>query len=230
MEIWAILIILILIILIGVSIGGGLYLSRNSASDAQSTILNSFTQTFGDNPTAPINIPPLVCPVGKEINIIGAWIEVADPMNQCWSQGPSSVLKCYCGDSSACTNGASPASNPGNVCLNMNNYQNTVCNPNSKSYQGCRPRDVSAYFAEKCDGKQSINLSIDPTKDTWFGPWPCNLTLSGDPSQNTDLSTYNKLPVNDGLSAGSIPNSQNNNPVTPTQTQGYYIHGIYTCK
>ncbi len=115
--------------------------------------------------------------------------------------------------------------NPGQVCMAPDQYQgkfcslyplcsnvdknvtknvsNIICEPGSKSK--CRPRDSSAYLAAKCDGQTTCNITFDPTNsDSGFGPSPC------------------------------VPNINSNNlPITPGQggsyTQGYYVHGIYTC-
>lgn len=93
------------------------------------------------------------------------------------------------------------------LCSNVDRSQNTnvvntVCNPKSNS--GCRPRDASAYLAAKCDGKDSCPLLFDPTDpNSGFGPAPCDTRNTG------------QLPVTPG---------QNGN-----FSQGYYVHGLYTC-
>lgn len=82
------------------------------------------------------------------------------------------------------------------------NITNKVCGPNSQA--GCRPRDASAYLASKCDGKDICPLLFDPTDpNSGFGPAPC------------DTRSNNQLPITPG---------QNGN-----FSQGYYVHGLYTC-
>lgn len=75
-------------------------------------------------------------------------------------------------------------------------------NPNTNQ---CRPRDASAYLAGKCDGQATCPLLFNPSDPTsGFGPSPCNA--------DTDWS---KLPYTPGTGSN--------------YSQGYYVHGLYSC-
>lgn len=88
---------------------------------------------------------------------------------------------------------------------------NTVCDPNNTITTSiCRPRDASAYLAAKCDGKKTCVVQYDPENvQSGFGTRPCSSNVK------MGSSLYNKLP---NTPAGS-----------GNYTQGYYVHGIYTC-
>jgi len=112
------------------------------------------------------------------------------------------------------------------TCQNNKKGSNLVCSPGSPA--GCKPRDASAYLAKHCDDK---SVCLDNMTDRWspndiggvFGPLPCMIEAS---STSHD---YLSLPINVGWAGGSPPQSQSNIDNPATFTQGYYVHGIYTC-
>lgn len=108
----------------------------------------------------------------------------------------------------------------GPTCSNLNaSYENQTCvfsNPNTK----CRPRDASAYLAIECDGKQTCDISWNPSNPKYFGPLPCNIGVA-DPE-------YAGLPIIPGWN-GSKPAGGTGGPEKADFKQGYYVHGIFTC-
>lgn len=114
------------------------------------------------------------------------------------------------------------------TCQNTEKGSNVTCNPSNVNTR-CRPRDASAYLARHCDGK---NTCLDTTNNAWrpneiggiFGPLPCQIEASSDPS-----SDYMLLPINVGWAGGSPPQAQSSIDSPATFTQGYYVHGVYTC-
>lgn len=217
---WGALTIVLLIIVIGGLIASSYVLMKKNQNMALSTVIKPFGAQFDmKNPTAPIPLvssdgsPQITCPVGTKPNIIGAWIGVADPMGTCDPNGPIPSFVNYCSgkygppDASICKNGPS--------------FKNQMCNSSSAGYKGCRTRDVSAYFAQKCKESNSnkCELTIDTTKDKWFGPYPCN-SFPGD-------QIYDNLPISEGWSGGKSHGGSTPSPAS--ETQGYYVHGIYTC-
>lgn len=142
----------------------------------------------------------------------------------CITSGNSTTGKCTVNPGQSCM---APDQYKGQFCavyplcsnvvkLDVNNkiptsVVNTVCDPNNTVTTSiCRPRDASAYLAAKCDGQATCSLQYDPENvNSGFGTRPC------DASVKMGSSLYNKLP---NTPAGS-----------GTYTQGYYVHGIYTC-
>jgi len=118
------------------------------------------------------------------------------------------------------------------TCQNVEKGSNVACSP-ANNQTKCRPRDASAYLARHCDGK---NTCLDTMNDIWspntiggiFGPLPCNIEAVSDPN-NSSFSNYMSLPINVGWAGGSPPQAQSNIDAPATFTQGYYVHGIYTC-
>lgn len=98
-------------------------------------------------------------------------------------------------------------------------FQNTVCTSGN-----CKIRDASAYLANHCDGQSTC---LADASDRWipdvngaFGPLPCNI--------NTTDPEYSLLPIIPGWNAGGIPHG-GGTPVLANFSQGYYVHGLYTC-
>ncbi len=97
---------------------------------------------------------------------------------------------------------------------------------NSRCTQGdCKIRDASSYLAKHCDGNSqclgdSSDMWIPDTPGGAFGPLPCSI--------NTTDPDYTTLPVIPGWNAGVTPHG-GGTPVLANFSQGYYVHGIYTC-
>ncbi|MGV9200666.1 MAG: hypothetical protein ACOC4M_17800 [Promethearchaeia archaeon] len=144
-----------------------------------------------------------------------------------------------CGEGMKCVNGkceVDPGSGACMACIDgycasmptcsyVKDGLNTTCSPFQGDKFKCRPRDASAYLAKHCDGKDSclgpddVWLPQDPNGA--FGPLPCKIPArSGDPH-------YSTLPITTGWGGGAPNNGQGQ--VDPTFTQGYYVHGIYSC-
>lgn len=122
------------------------------------------------------------------------------------------------GTCTACSgvNGGNAANFP--LCANLDsNYQNTVCSASGSS--NCRFRDISAYLATECDGKTECNVTWDLSSPKYFGPLPCNLNMSS--------PDFPDLPIIPGWGGGTPSQGTKNSPAN--FTQGYYVHGIYTC-
>ena len=122
---------------------------------------------------------------------------------------------------------------PVEVCSNLNgSFQNTTC---ANGANNCAPRDASAYLAKACDGQQVCNATIS---SQYFGPFPCggtnfqnpgNMTTPGSCSSNqTASSGYCSLPYAPGTDPSFTP-ANAANPAGTTFSQGYMVHGLYTC-
>lgn len=108
------------------------------------------------------------------------------------------------------------------LCENTNSDGSNVVCLNQDVYI----RDVSGYMSKACDGKISCMASgdeiwkpNDPT--TIAGPLPCPI-----PAKSSDPN-YSRLPIVPGWN-GSTPSSGSS--ASPgTFSQGYSLHGLYTC-
>lgn len=131
-----------------------------------------------------------------------------------------------------------------NICdanRTQTNGQNPVCN--SQTGKGrCAVRDVSAYVAAQCEGKQScdldftqlgpspcaVNLPLPPAK----GGKGCNITIdaSGKVLINNITDEYCDLPFSYGF-PGGVPSSAGNNgtPSPANFNLGYVVHGLFSC-
>lgn len=106
MEIWAIIIILILVVIFGVMIGLTYWTEYTNSKSQQKNIIYPFSGFIDPSQTnkpvrltrAPGNQPQISCPVGTKVNIIGAWVEVNDPFGECAM--PGSTFRTTCGDDS----------------------------------------------------------------------------------------------------------------------------------
>ena len=115
------------------------------------------------------------------------------------------------------------------LCANTTNGLNDICSPSPEAGGDaffCRPRDATAYLAKHCDGKRECLGTPDDkwlpnTPDGPFGPLPCYI-----PAKSDDPN-YAKLPIVTGW-AGGAPNGGSEAAPT-TFSQGYYVHGVYTC-
>ncbi len=104
MEVWAIVVILILLIAVGGFIGLTIWTERENAKKQQNNIIYPFTGAINPKNTgkpvvltrAPDGRNQIECPVGTKINIIGAWVEVNDPFGECAT--PNSTFRATCGD------------------------------------------------------------------------------------------------------------------------------------
>lgn len=106
------------------------------------------------------------------------------------------------------------------ICSNINSVgQNAICNPTGAA--ACRPRDVSAWLAAECDGKQTCNISWNPASPKGFGPLPCRIS--------TTDTEYTKLPLIPGWDGSSPTAAKKPKAEQSIPKQGYYVHGIYTC-
>ena len=99
------------------------------------------------------------------------------------------------------------------LCSNLTgtdkNVINKVCT-SANSTSNCRPRDASSYLAAKCNGQTTCNITFDPVNpNSGFGPSPCSAAIK------PGTEGYTSLPITPGQ-GGSY-------------TQGYYVHGIYSC-
>lgn len=119
-----------------------------------------------------------------------------------------------------------------NVPLCANTSGNTVSglkgNDTCSSLAGrCKVRDASAHLAGWCDGKSTC---LGTAADKWlpnqpggpFGPLPCDI-----PAKSTDPD-YQYMPIIPGWNA-NVPPSGSSVGQPASFSQGYYVHGIYTC-
>lgn len=114
------------------------------------------------------------------------------------------------------------------ACSNVLGGLNSVCSPTRSDLNRCRPRDASAYLGRHCDGK---NVCLGNINDIWtpnsvnsvFGPLPCEIPA------NNQSDLYASLPISTGWAGGSPISSASGQSSPATFTQGYYVHGIYTC-
>ena len=120
------------------------------------------------------------------------------------------------------------------TCANLNGSgQNKACtNPN----YNCATRDSSAYLANMCDGKQVCDITWDPNnvQSSPFGPKPCTINVNwSDPNPTTGQfsNNYQKLPIEAGWYGGTPGTGENQGTSveSASYSQGYYVHGIYTC-
>jgi len=113
------------------------------------------------------------------------------------------------------------------LCMGVEDGLNGMCSPSKGDSKKCRPRDATAYLAAHCDGKQTC---LGDPSDVWtpktpggpFGPLPCQIPAS---SNNSD---YAQLPAINGWGGGT-PTGGAGDAEPVTFSQGYYVHGIYTC-
>lgn len=130
---------------------------------------------------------------------------------------------------------------PVEICNNLtynssiNNFQNATC---ANGANGCAPRDASAYLAKACNGQQTCAATITPD---FFGPYPCGSSTFTNPSTTGSggitgcsppttqvTSGYCSLPYTPGTDPSFTPT--NGSAAAPTSfSQGYMVHGIYTC-
>lgn len=199
-------------------------------------------------------VQQIQCPVGTVINIVAAWHEVYDPYGMCMA-APSEVLATSCGSQNGtitcsqdtdcgdvtmvCTSGkcaqkacsSDEDCGSGHRCNNgycaqsplcddlAPSFTNKYCSFTSPTYKQCRPRDVTTYVAKSCNGQTSCAVSLTPGTSKNFGSSPCQISPL-DPE-------YSALPNIPGWGGGTPTNGSSN--VAPTQSQGYYVHGIYSC-
>ena len=116
MEIWAIIVIMILVLALGGMIGLTYWTEYQNSKEQQNNILYPFSGFIDPTDTekpvrltrAPDGKPQLSCPTGSKINIVGAWVEVNDPFGEC--SVPGATFRATCGDDSnptvKCTNSA----------------------------------------------------------------------------------------------------------------------------
>lgn len=128
------------------------------------------------------------------------------------------------GSCMACVNGTC-SSFP--TCNYVTQGLNKTCSPFFGDVSRCRPRDASAYLANHCDGKQ---VCLANEGDYWdpnsvksvFGPLPCEI-----PASSTS-KTYATLPISTGWGGGTPTYGESGNSPA-TFSQGYKVHGIYSC-
>lgn len=111
-----------------------------------------------------------------------------------------------------------------NITSSGSSYSNATCSdPNNR----CKIRDASAHLAARCDGKtkclaDSTDVWIPSEPNGAFGPLPCDIK-----ADQSDI-TYQSLPVIPGWNQGSTP-AGGGQGKPASFSQGYYVHGIYTC-
>ena len=208
---------------------------------------NTLTRKDGTN--------QITCPVGKNIRILGSYFDVYDPYLECVADVKDGASKQFqktcqsiydnnkgtawfnCGLFNplyGCNCSGSPVPScdiatgaPGAACEcahtdPANGWRNCACS----NYEGnrhnfnCKSRDNSAYVAEACDGKNTCALPVDTSAGdasitSVLGPYPCSLSPSD--------SNYSLLPMVRG-------NQGINNTDNSTMSQGYYVHGLFTCE
>jgi len=158
------------------------------------------------------------CPIrpGSACNTPSDCNDPNENLMSCTSNGDGLSKSCTVNSGQVC---AAPDMTYGQFCSSYplcsntqgvaGNVTNKICdglNPNTM----CRPRDVSAYLAGKCDGQTTCNLTYDPQNpNSGFGPAPCNNSV------NVTSTNYTKLPIIPGQGG--------------SQTGGFGFHGIYTC-
>jgi len=131
------------------------------------------------------------------------------------------------------------------LCTNINNtteaqnLQNVVCGLGKNR---CKIRDASAYLAGKCDGKTTC---LGSPADIWspntpgghFGPLPCDIpaTISypcpteNDANKMCSNNDYQNMPITPGWNQSAVPAGGGKQGANASFSQGYYVHGIYTC-
>ena len=116
------------------------------------------------------------------------------------------------------------------LCMNIDNGLNKTCSPTFGDTYKCRPRDATAYLAEYCDGKSSCLTGSksstgadiwNPANPNIFGPLPCQIIAS------TKEPMYATLPIFPGWGGGAPTTGGTPNDIT--YSQGYYVHGVYSC-
>jgi hypothetical protein len=195
----------------------------------------------------------ITCPVGQHINIINARFEVNDFFSEC-TDSPNNLFSASCGRDSTnvkCKADSDCPASQGSVCkdgycvqaecstdevcmeltggnkkvkcingkcvnflqcnnLDSTDYNNLTCRPQSTT-GGCAPQNASAYLS-KCDGKNNCNVTLT---NEFFGPYPCSF----EPPESCDPNN----PTTDGYC--SLPWIESEGKFS----QGYYVHGLYTC-
>jgi hypothetical protein len=152
------------------------------------------------------------------------------------SNNPTGSYKCigpsgssYCLDTNVCLGITYSASGQS---FTPTGLVNPVCTPNNQTTM-CALRDASAYVANKCDGQNSCNITIED-----FGPYPCSFQPVGCNLDTSDTSvqdftsarntTYCQLPFSYGY-PGGVPSNSSGQSSPGNANIGYTVHGIYTC-
>lgn len=202
MEIWAIILIIVLFIILGLIIGLTWWTERENTIRQQRNILFPFSGRIDPGNThKPVQLTTaegknqIQCPVGYNVNIVGAWVEVNDPFGEC--SFPTDTFKTTCGDD---TNRASAVdcSNDGdcaegthcisNKCVPMGCGKHSDCGANScpkELNQKCTS-DSDCGHPLSCVGGKNKTCKIDPTKGT------CNFCLNGKCAQGPTCSNLDK--------------------------------------
>lgn len=186
------------------------------------------TSTCSDDPTSPNPCPSgLKCVSGK------CQVNSCSTNQGCVSvSGKSGATACATGVTIAAD--ATPCMSCGTngncqilpLCNNIDDKgHNKTCVDPANS---CARRDASAYLASVCDGQNSclgVKFSIATGPGTGytppFGPLPCKINLT-DPA-------YGTLPIIPGWSGGTPPGGDQSIDPGNSYSQGYWVHGIYTC-
>lgn len=186
------------------------------------------TSTCSDDPTSPNPCPSgLQCVSGKcQIN------NTCTTDNGCvTTSGKSGAAACTSGatidaSTTPCMRCISGKCQTLPLCNNIDDSgHNKTCVDSANS---CARRDASAYLASVCDGQNSclgVKFSIASGPGTGytppFGPLPCKINLN-DPA-------YGTLPIIPGWSGGTPPGGDQSIDPGNSYSQGYWVHGIYTC-
>jgi hypothetical protein len=98
MHIWSLVAIIFLLLLGAIFIGISIVNISKTSGLIQTKQLIPFTQKLTQTNGSPTPNLQLSCPVGKKINIVGAYYQVIDPFNECTSK-PLTAIQAACNPS-----------------------------------------------------------------------------------------------------------------------------------
>lgn len=196
---------------------GGMVCSQGKCIPSQCSVDSDGVPSLTNGNTSNVNMCPSQPGVSCDStnnNCLGANNE---QITQCGNNGECTVNPVF-GSCMACSTPGGGVSRNYPLCSNINSsYQNNICRPGGSG--GCKLRDISAYVANYCDGKQECDITWDLTSPEAFGPLPCNLQYNN--------NNFLNLPIIPGWN-GSTPEN-GSQPSPASSSQGYNVHGIFTC-
>lgn len=217
MEVWAIILIIVLFIILGLIIGLTWWTERENNLNQQRNILRPFAGSIDPNNPGDVHLTmddgrssQIQCPVGYNVNIVGAWVEVNDPFGEC--SNPSSTFKATCGGDSDRAS-AITCSNDGDCAEGMH-CDNNKCMPSTcSSSDDCGVNVCPDKLGDHCTshtecgnplscvpvpGKENEKrCEIDPSKG-----W-CSFCFNGKCAQGPTCSNLNPKTFQNNTCANS---------------------------
>lgn len=133
------------------------------------------------------NVPQIQCPAGYHINVVSAFLDVADPYGEC-SYTPDSVLKMTCGDGSDASS-APACSDPSDCGAGMTCYGGKCYPATCSSNSDCSSSSASGSV-KACDSKLGTDCSQNNVGDRdSSGTLVCILDQSGNQLWAADPGT-----------------------------------------